>query len=469
MKKSFLFSLQILLFTISSCKPIAQNHENYLGKWVSLGGNWLLEIDSNGDYAEYDFTSMSCQVARKSNIKEFGDRIFLSQDTLKIKRGVIEYKYIRTTKDYPLCYQILTEDQKRDPVFNFEVFSSTILENYAFMNLNKVNWNVLYNECKEVVTNNPTDESLYYSIQRIFDVINDNHGYIEPPEEVIKSFQGIEDSTAEIGDFKVANEVSKNHMIEEYTYDSNIVRWGKMTDSIGYIQVKAMFLLSNLGITQKEIDDLGFETAYNQKYYALNEGEYIELERESMNRVMERVYQDLSSFESIIVDIRFNGGGQDAVSLELLSWFNNFPKLMAIQSLFYNNVESPEWNIIINSNKEYFNGNTYVLTSKQTGSAAEVFAMGTMILPNVKRIGMPTMGALSTALEKKLPNGWKFTVSNEYYRNSKGDYFENRGIPVDYTINYPANRQEFFNSVLRDLELDKNQILKAINELNNSF
>ena len=193
------------------------------------------------------------------------------------------------------------------------------------------------------------------------------------------------------------------------------------------------------------------------------------MERESMNRLMERVYQDLSSFESIIVDIRFNGGGQDAVSLELLSWFNNFPKLMAVQSLFYNNVESPEWNIIINSNKEYFNGSIYVLTSQQTGSAAEVFAMGTMTLPNVKRIGMPTMGALSTALEKELPNGWKFAVSNEYYRNSKGDYFENRGIPVDYTINYPANRQEFFNSVLRDLELDKNQILKAINELNNSF
>jgi C-terminal processing protease CtpA/Prc len=78
---------------------------------------------------------------------------------------------------------------------------------------------------------------------------------------------------------------------------------------------------------------------------------------------------------------------------------------------------------------------------------------------------MPTMGALSTALEKELPNGWKFALSNEYYRNLEGEYFENRGIPVEYEIDYPEDRQEFFKSVLEGLELDKNRILNSISEL----
>ena len=71
----------------------------------------------------------------------------------------------------------------------------------------------------------------------------------------------------------------------------------------------------------------------------------------------------------------------------------------------------------------------------------------------------------TTALEKELPNGWKFALSNEYYRNLEGEYFENRGIPVEYEIDYPEDRQEFFKSVLDNIELDEVQILQAISEL----
>lgn len=151
-------------------------------------------------------------------------------------------------------------------------------------------------------------------------------------------------------------------------------------------------------------NDLVYQQAYDNRYYALNEGEYIELERIAMNKTMEKVFEDLSNFKSIVIDIRFNGDGQDVVSLELLSWLNDSPKLMDHQSLFYNDQESPTWDITIESKEKHFTGDVYLLTSQQTGSAAEIFALGSMTLPSVRRIGMPTMGALSTALEKELPN-----------------------------------------------------------------
>ena len=463
MKKIFL--LFILYSVILSCTRISGSNEIYEGKWTSLGGNWVLEIESNGDYTEYDYTSISCQIARVANIQEFGNRISLSNDTLKIKRGVMEYGYIRTNQDYRLCDSGLTQEQKNDPLFNFEVFSATILENYAFMELNEVDWVSLYNTSKERITTNPNNQTLFEVINEMLNELKDNHGYLEPSSDIIDQTYNENSPTDEIGDFYVSNMVSENHLIEEYTKGSNIVRWGKMNDSIGYIQVKAMYLFSYLGITQEEINDLGYQQAYDNRYYALNEGEYIELERIAMNKTMEKVFEDLSNFKSIVIDIRFNGGGQDAVSLELLSWLNDSPKLMAHPSLFYNDKEFPTWDITIESKEKHFTGDVYLLTSQQTGSAAEIFALGSMTLPSVRRIGMPTMGALSTALEKELPNGWKFALSNERYRNLEGEYFENRGIPVEYEIDYPEDRQEFFKSVLDNIELDEVQILQAISEL----
>ncbi len=53
-----------------------------------------------------------------------------------------------------------------------------------------------------------------------------------------------------------------------------------------------------------------------------------------------------------------------------------------------------------------------------TGSAAELFALATMSLPHIKRIGSTTTGAMSTALEKKLPNGWDFALSNEIFMDN---------------------------------------------------
>ena len=44
----------------------------------------------------------------------------------------------------------------------------------------------------------------------------------------------------------------------------------------------------------------------------------------------------------------------------------------------------------------------------------------------------------------------------------KGNVYENKGIPVNYHLNYSKNRQTFFRNIANDLEKDKQQILDAI-------
>ncbi len=121
--------------------------------------------------------------------------------------------------------------------------------------------------------------------------------------------------------------------------------------------------------------------------------------------------------------------------------------------------------LFIEGTKNAYTKPVYVLTSQQTRSAAEAFSIATMPMHNVKRIGSPTSGGMSTALGKVLPNGWVFSISNEIYMDNQGTDYENVGIPVDFEKPYPKDRQTFFRSIVNDLETDKHNILHAIENL----
>jgi carboxyl-terminal processing protease len=239
-----------------------------------------------------------------------------------------------------------------------------------------------------------------------------------------------------------------------------------MNDSTGYIQVKTMWLFANLDVPKNRIDEVGYVDAFVETFHQMYEGDYITEEVKEVSKIMDMVMNDLSGMKSLIIDVRFNGGGQDAVSFEILSRFIPKGKLQtATQKLRYGNKFTPLLPLYIYGNTNAFTKPVYVLTSKQTGSAAEALSIATMSMQNVKRIGSATSGAMSTALEKKLPNGWSFAISNEIYMDNKGKSYENIGVPVDYNLNYSNERQTFFRSVVNDLEADKQNILNAISKL----
>ena len=253
------------------------------------------------------------------------------------------------------------------------------------------------------------------------------------------------------------------------TKNSWLIKWGKMENNIGYIQLKAMWLFADLELSETLIEENGYVDTYVDAFHQLNESEYINQEKEGVAKVMDIIMQDLKDSNSIIIDVRFNGGGQDAVSFEILSRFNNNKRVVATQKLRFGTQFSPRLSLELKSSSTPFIKPVYVLTSKQTGSAAEAFAIATMPIDHIKRIGSNTSGALSTALEKKLPNGWDFAISNEIYMDNNGLSYENVGIPVDYKLNYSEDRQSFFRSIAIDLEGDKLKVINAMNVINKQY
>lgn len=460
--------ISVLIFI--ACQD--EEHQSVNGVWQSVGHGKILEIIDSTTYTNYDITAISCFPVRKRNFEEIIPLMTLKNDTLTIVHGPYIYNYYRLEKMPELC-QIYDPSKSSDILFNFEVFMQTVKENYAFMELNKINWERLYKHQKRKLSTGSSRAELYLILEETYEILNDNHAFLNASDEVYDEIDKIspaqnkpDNELPEYGDFAIAQMVAKHHLQEDMTKNSGIMSWGKLTDNIGFVQIKAMWLFGNLDIPDALIESEGFVDAYSLTRISMLETNYMAKEVEGVHTVMSRVMNDLSSMNSIVIDLRFNGGGQEVVNNAILSYFNSKRVQFATQEYRYGNGYTRPYPLYLEGNDHAYTNPVYILISPQSGSASEKFALASMSLPHTKRIGSASEGAMSTTLDKKLPNGWDFTVSSEIYRDNTGKFYENIGVPVDYELNYVrGNRQEFFRSVANDLDQDKRNILSAIESL----
>ena len=139
MRKKYLF---IIIVFIAACRPNKQDGV-FNGVWKSLGYGKILVIKDN-TYSFYDITNISCLPARSSTIDELEKSIELRNDTLLLRQGTLNYSFTRLNSLPDACNKKLSDIAKSDIQFNFEVFAKTIEENFAYFELNKINWDSLY-------------------------------------------------------------------------------------------------------------------------------------------------------------------------------------------------------------------------------------------------------------------------------------------------------------------------------------
>jgi hypothetical protein len=457
-----------------SCSEKKGEASSIAGVWKSPESGWVIQIEQDSAYTFFHSNPLSCIPFRAGPLRDFGDALERSADTLFLKKGILRYRFMKSPEPPALCGITLPADKAGDPLFNFEVFSRTIADHYSFMGLNGIDWPQLYAQQRARLLEDPTEFRLYEVLEETLELLGDNHGYLQADAAFYARQEsdrpepdpaGEGPQVREYGDFEIADLVAQTFLFRELTEESTLMRWGMFDEQTGYVQIKAMWLFADLEIPQPLISDLGYVDAYVETFQAMDEGTYIGREVTGVRKVMSRVMADLRHAERMILDIRFNGGGQDAVSFEILSHFNDAPRNVALERLKGPEGLGPVQEVWLDAGEDPFLRPVYLLTSPQTGSAAETLALASLSLPHIQRIGAATSGALSTALEKKLPNGWDFAISNELFMDLGGDYYENRGIPADYELNYPRERQEFFRYIAQDLHGDLERVRAAIGDL----
>ncbi|MCF6349065.1 MAG: S41 family peptidase [Flavobacteriaceae bacterium] len=471
----------VIILLLITAHIIAQNNiDSTEGVWEQEGYGRIIEI-KNKKAIIYDICNTSCNkntvATSKILIKKYNISS-TSKNTLIAQNGVSKYFFNRIDKLPNLC--VIKVQNKKDPIYNFEALWQTFNEHYVYFNERKIDWNALKTKYKSRINKNTTDFDLYIILREMIKELNDGHSFIIPPKKVMKKYlhyksenrkkrkKKILDSLGQ--DYKLPSIhvdslrliIIKNYVKDIKTYNFGVLNYGLINKDVALVQINGMEQFANYNIPST-ISEGKAEKRYEKN--AQKSENYTKDEANGASYIMDKVISEIKNTKICIIDIRFNGGGFDEVQLEMLKRFATKETLVINKKARNNNGFTQKQSFFVKPTKNAYKGRVYVLTSYQTASAAEDFALGTMsAIPNAIRIGSNTTGIFSDILDKKLPNGWQYGLSNEIYQSPEGKSYEVIGIEPHYKIDYPKKGYWFYKQLYDD-KTGKDEAIEKVFEL----
>ena len=422
------------------------------GYWLQLGYGKIFEI--RGDSVSiYDISKTDCTLHDKTLLANEGSILSFTADSLILKKNIKTYQFVHLAEQSPLCNN--DGSDHLDPIHNFEVLWNTFNENYCYFDQRNIDWDKKYEKYRPQITKQTSEFELFKTCNEMLSSIGDGHVQLQVPENLKDSVRTLfqddkkqENITPIVNRFELSDLIM-DHYCENYnSHNAGIVKWGWMKNNIAYLQMNAMWLLAFYDI---------------QEDLTLNEfgGEYMKImstrtfqrqdEIDGAKILMDSIFTDISNADALILDLRFNTGGKDEVGLEPIEHLVNKRTKIASKKAKSGDSFANHQDIYLEGRKPYFDKIVYILTSSLTASASEVGVLASLSLENVIKIGSPTEGIFSDGLDKKLPIGWKYTLSNEIYEDLSGNNYEGRGISPDIDMNYPKESNEFLNTLYDQL------------------
>jgi carboxyl-terminal processing protease len=423
------------LLLLMGLPAYAQATSDITGLWRTDGYGWVFEISSTS-VKTYQVTEATCVPVFQTTDVVYEGRVItaknaqfpgvaalladpsdllltLTGDKLVFDTsGVVPILASRIEALPSSCADGLEESS--DPQTIFEVFWHMFAENYAFFDLYGVNWQTVYNTYRPQVTSDTSDGELFVILQQALTGLTDAHiNLIASPEQAYKG--GRYATWTQNHNKKVVaayrDLVTEKYVLDARTLANDVIVYGHLSGAVGYINILAMQGFSEDG------DDLAV-----------------------LEAAMPTIVRDLADTQTIVVDVRFNGGGDDANAIFIAGYFAEQKTLAFSKRVWDGSMFLEKHDIFIEpATRPHFTQAVYLLTSNYTTSAGEVFTLTMNPLPQVISIGETTQGAFSDILFVFLPNGWLVTLSNEEYASHDGIVYEGTGVPPQ--IEVPMNSQ----------------------------
>ena len=326
----------------------------------------------------------------------------------------------------------------RDPEKNFEELWQTFCNRYPFFEVRNVDWAEQYDRFRPAVTAETSDDELFAIICRMLEPLNDGHVNLTANLNGKTSHFSPEKQPRFWQEF-AAEEVDQLFDTTEKTLIANgfgqpaateawIVRYCKSKE-IGYIRI-----LELEGIKKRDLI-----------------------------AALDTISRDFNDLAGYIMDIRNCPGGDDSTAIMIINRFCDRKRVAFHRRTKIGPGEDDfsalkTWHVEPQGDVQ-FTGPIAVLTCDSVFSGGEAFALAIRELPHVTIIGDHTNGIFSYELEKKLSNGWKYTLSYQKYFSADMVCFEGNGIPVDIEL---LNKKRDIESgvdplIVRALELLKSK------------
>ncbi len=413
------------------------------GIWLSHGYGMLIEAKGE-EIAVYDITPVSCSPLFDSTaLQEYHVQLAVENGELIMRDNKTLYITAARLESMPeLCANGgMVSD---DPELNFEAFWHDFNDQYAFFDLYGVDWQAQYEQYRPFVTAATTPEELFTILSDMIRPLNDDHiSLSDGVNNFSPSTSGYDwldnnpnplallvDVLNSVGQGQFEDRVSFSPLTFQFTGDETMIAndfiyYGKLSDTVGYL-----YILAESGYA-----DDGTDVAVAEA-------------------VMDRVIGELADMETIIVDVRINVGGDDAVALALASRFADEKRLVTTKQARDGDGFTPAREFYVEpGGPQQFTGSVIVLTSHLTVSAGETFVLAMDVLPHVTMIGDNTAGAYSDILQRALPNGWIFGLSNEQYTAADGEVYEQVGNPPDVLVPFEGEQVQAGTDAILDAAL----------------
>jgi carboxyl-terminal processing protease len=383
------------------------------GIWRTNGDGWLIEID-DGACQVYEQTSVSCLPAMDGHVE---GNTLVFEDHVPIMAGIVEGKLVGTWYDTvaifadrldvlpEACTNSSTQDSQ-DPEWNFEVFWHTFAEHYAFFDLHQVDWQARYETYRPSVTASTTRRELFGILVDLVEPLSDPHIYLARGASSVYSPDQPQLWAPTWPTMEGLLKSSYLHS-EMHRAGNDKLFYGMLDEDIGYLSILTM---------------VGFAAEQEEEQKVLAEA-------------LDQILSEFKDANALIIDVRLNSGGFDANALLIASRFADQQRLVFSRQTRQGDGYTPLREFRVEPRGErQFTKPVVVLTSRATLSAGEIFVMSMRVFPHVTVVGEATAGAHSETLEKSLPNGWRFSLSNQVCTAHDGQVYEGVGIPPNVEV-----------------------------------
>lgn len=424
---------------------ISTSLDQLVGIWSSEGYGHVMEIQAGfpKQFQRYQVNDVSCLLVDsgpldllQQNIRQVLRNTDSTRFTFRYPASIENYAYFRLSALPEHCSGGGTTPDT-DPLLNFDVFWSTMNEQYAFFEQRGVDWNALRDQWRGQLNGASSDADLFKVLTELITPLCDGHVQLMSDTGEFNGemnpacWNGLAQHLMD----EFANKAQYDHPFEYFQQE--FVPSALNTIEAGYIQG---------GLTSALLDkilwgDLGGGVGYlnvlQMTEYTGPDATAAE-DLESLAPVLDTVMESFADKQALVIDIRLNTGGYDLVALNIADRFVHQTRVALTKKARWNDgftvrqpyVSSP-------AGDSPFNRPIVILTSDLTASAAENFLLAMHSLPHVTIIGETTVGVHSDVLLRSLPNGWHFTLSNEVYETADGTVYEGHGITPDIEVTSP--------------------------------
>ena len=298
---------------------------------------------------------------------------------------------------------ILPGETEDGPVQNFEFLWREVDRHYSLFGVKGVDWDSIHGEFRPLVDSGTAPPALFTILADMLESLRDGHVGLQDGSRIHR-YSGWYEPYRHNFDWDF---IWYSLLLVRRTSDSGRLRYGWMTQTIGYIQIPSF-------------DGEGWV------------GE------------MDEVLADLSGAEGLILDVRDNTGGRDENAEKLAGRFARDRTLY--RRIQYRN--GPEHDDFSPLREDYlepegkagFHGPVALLTNRRTFSAAESFVLAMKTTPEVVTVGDTTGGGSGNPMYREMPNGWTFTISRWIEWAPDGTTHEGRGLAPDIPAFIPKER-----------------------------